>query len=159
MKRKIFLEIISNLIILLFVYAATSKLIDYEEFKIQLGKSPFINEFAGVTAWALPIGEILVGLALAFYRTRLLGLYASLFLMTMFSAYIYAMLHYSYYIPCSCGGILSKMGWTTHLWFNIGFVILSIIGILLQASDYKLKHLQKKVKAEEYPTSAYAATM
>lgn len=160
MKRRIILEIINCLIILLFVYAATSKLLDYDEFKIQLGKSPFINEFAGVTAWALPIGEILVGVALTFTRTRLLGLYASLFLMTMFSAYIYAMLHYSYYIPCSCGGILSKMGWTTHLWFNIGFVLLSIIGILLQASEYKRQQLQEKVKIEEeYPSSAYATSI
>lgn len=159
MKRKFILEIICNLLILLFIYASISKLLDYEEFKIQLGKSPFINEFAEITAWALPIGEILIGLALAFSRTRLIGLYASLFLMTMFSAYIYAMLHYSYYIPCSCGGILSKMGWTTHLWFNIGFTLLSIIGILFQAGVYNSRSLQKKVKNEEYPSSTYAASL
>jgi hypothetical protein len=134
MKRRIVLEIICCLNILLFIYAATSKLIDYEEFKIQLGKSPFINELAGVTAWALPAGEILVALALAFHRTRLFGLYASLFLMTMFSAYIYAMLHYSYYVPCSCGGILQKMDWNTHLWFNLAFVAICILGILLHPS-------------------------
>jgi hypothetical protein len=132
MKRRISLEIISSLLILLFVYAAVSKLLDYSTFKLQLGKSPFITAFAPTIAWALPIGEILVGLALASKRTRLLGLYASLFLMTMFSTYIYTMLHYSYYIPCSCGGILSQMGWTTHFWFNIGFVAFSITGILLQ---------------------------
>jgi uncharacterized membrane protein YphA (DoxX/SURF4 family) len=132
MKKRIALELISSLLILLFVYAAVTKLLDYSTFKLQLGKSPFITAFAPTIAWALPIGEILVGLALAFKPTRLLGLYAALFLMTMFSAYIYTMLHYSYYIPCSCGGILSKMGWTTHLWFNIGFTLLSIIGIILE---------------------------
>ena len=124
-------EAISSLLILLFVYAAVSKLLDYETFKIQLSKSPFISPFAKMTAWALPVGEILLALALTSKRTRLIGLYASLFLMTMFTAYIYTMLRYSYYIPCSCGGILSKMGWHEHLWFNLGFVVLSIIGILL----------------------------
>jgi uncharacterized membrane protein YphA (DoxX/SURF4 family) len=158
MKRKLILNTICNLLILLFIYAAVSKFLDYNEFKIQLGKSPFINEFAGVTAWALPIGEIIVGLALTINKTRLTALYASLFLMTMFSAYIYTMLHYSYYIPCSCGGILSEMGWTTHFWFNIGFVLLSIIGILLQSLELKNKQTPIKQPLKQYPNSIYATT-
>jgi uncharacterized membrane protein YphA (DoxX/SURF4 family) len=128
-------EIISALLILLFMYAAVSKLLDYETFKLQLSKSPFITQFAGVTAWALPVGEILVALALIFKPTRLLGLYASLFLMTMFTVYIYAMLRFSYDVPCSCGGVLSKMGWEEHLWFNTGFIGLSISGILIHVSS------------------------
>ncbi|PZR07651.1 MAG: hypothetical protein DI539_23405 [Flavobacterium psychrophilum] len=135
MKRTLVVEIISSLLILLFMYAAVSKLLDYETFKVQLSKSPFITQFAGVTAWSLPVGEILVGLALTFKKTRLVGLYASLFLMTMFTAYIWTMLHYSYYIPCSCGGILSKMDWNTHFWFNLGSVMLSIMGIITFVND------------------------
>jgi hypothetical protein len=139
MKKTILVEIISALLILLFMYAAVSKLLDYETFKLQLSKSPFITQFAGVTAWALPVGEIMVALALIFKPTRLLGLYASLFLMTMFTAYIWAMLHYSYYIPCSCGGVLSKMSWGEHLWFNVGFVVLSIGGILSETIQIEPK--------------------
>ncbi|MGB8193498.1 MAG: MauE/DoxX family redox-associated membrane protein [Chitinophagaceae bacterium] len=135
MKRSTIVEIVSSLLILLFMYAAVSKLLDYETFKVQLSKSPFITNYAVVLAWALPIGEIIVALAITFSRTRLLGLYASLFLMTMFTAYIYMMLNFSYYIPCSCGGVLSKMGWSTHLWFNAGFVALTIIGILLTPKE------------------------
>lgn len=134
-SRASILEIISFLLILLFMYAAVSKLLDYQTFKIQLGKSPFITQFASLTAWALPVGEIIVGLALVSNKTRLLGLYASLFLMTMFTAYIYAMLQFSYYIPCSCGGILSKLDWNDHLWFNIFFVALSVIGIILKVKS------------------------
>lgn len=135
MKRNTVVEIISSLLVLLFVYAAVSKLLDYQTFKVQLSKSPFITQFAGVTAWALPVGELLVAAALTFKVTRLLGLYASLFLMTMFTAYIWAMLNYSYYIPCSCGGVLSKMDWNTHLWFNAGFVFISVMGINLQSKN------------------------
>jgi hypothetical protein len=153
MKRNLIIEIISSLLILLFIYAAVSKLLDYETFKVQLSKSPFITQFAGIVSWALPIGEILVGLTLASKRTRLIGLYASLFLMTMFTTYIYTMLHYSYYIPCSCGGILSKMGWTAHLWFNVGFVMLSIAGIILMPKQYK----QATEKEEELPAVVYTA--
>lgn len=159
MRRKIIIEIVSSLLILLFMYAGVSKLLDYETFKVQLSKSPFITQFAGVLAWALPVGEIIVALTLTFGRTRLLGLYASLFLMTMFTTYIYAMLHYSYYIPCSCGGVLSKMDWNTHLWFNLGFVVLSIIGILLRVNQYRVNQKFQQAEIEEMPRSVYAATM
>lgn len=157
MIKKISIEIICFLLILLFIYAAVSKLLDYDTFRVQLSKSPFITQFAPVIAWALPIGEILVGLALTFKRTRLLGLYASLFLMTMFTAYIYAMLHYSYYIPCSCGGILSKMGWNTHLWFNGGFVVLSIIGIFVQTSLLREQILLPIEKSKKDLSTVYTA--
>ncbi len=64
-------------------------------------------------------------------RLRLLALYASFSLMVMFTVYIFIVLNYSPFVPCSCGGILEKMGWTEHLFFNIGFVFLAMIGILL----------------------------
>lgn len=157
MKRSTVVEIISSLLVLLFVYAAVSKLLDYQTFRVQLSKSPFITQFADVTAWALPAGELLVAAALTFKRTRLLGLYASLFLMTMFTAYIWTMLHYSYYVPCSCGGVLSKMGWEAHLWFNGGFVALSIIGILLQTKEIKSKLKQSEKIPEQLPSVVFTA--
>jgi hypothetical protein len=133
-KKSAVAEIISSLLVLLFMYAAITKLLDYSTFKLQLAQSPFITKFSGFTVWSLPSSEILVSLVLVNKKFRLLGLYASLFLMTMFTAYIYAMLHFSFYIPCSCGGIISKMDWTQHLWFNTFFVILSIVGILLETT-------------------------
>jgi hypothetical protein len=50
----------------------------------------------------------------------------------MFTAYIITILNFSEYIPCSCGGILQNMTWKTHLVFNIGLVLLSIAGILIE---------------------------
>ena len=35
-------------------------------------------------------------------------------------------------IPCSCGGVLEKMSWNEHLIFNIAFVVLGLVAILLQ---------------------------
>jgi hypothetical protein len=131
MKRKTIVEILASLLILLFVYAALSKLFDFENFRVQLGKSPFITGFSGVVSWALPIVELAIALLLTFSRSRLLGMFAALFLMTLFSAYIFTMLHYSYYIPCSCGGVLSKLTWGQHLVFNIFFVAVSIAGIFI----------------------------
>jgi hypothetical protein len=108
-------------------------LLDYDNFRSQLGKSPFITSFASTIAWALPAAELLLGVLLALPVSRLFGLYLSLFTMTLFTAYIYAMLHYSYYIPCSCGGVISDMSWNEHLVFNLFFVAISIAGILIES--------------------------
>lgn len=136
---RITLEAISILLILLFTYASLTKLLEYDTFKLQLSKSPYITKFAGILAWALPLLEIAVSLSLSIRKYRLIGYYAALFLMVMFSAYIFSMLKFSYYIPCSCGGVLNNMDWTTHFWFNISFVILSILGILLSPRPDRIK--------------------
>lgn len=56
----------------------------------------------------------------------------------MFTAYIVIILHFSYFVPCSCGGILEKLGWTEHLIFNVVFVLLAIVAILLQAMNNRI---------------------
>ncbi len=51
--------------------------------------------------------------------------------MVMFCAYIYIILNYSASVPCSCGGIIEKLGWKEHLVFNLFFVLLAVAGWLL----------------------------
>ncbi len=92
MLRKTIIEIITVLFILLFVYAAVSKLLDYEKFRVQLGQSPLLTAFAGWVALIIPAAEILVSLLLATRRWRLVGLYAAFSLMVMFTAYIIVIL-------------------------------------------------------------------
>lgn len=45
--KNIILETVCLLLVLLFVYAAISKLLDFENFRIQLGQSPLLSAFAG----------------------------------------------------------------------------------------------------------------
>jgi hypothetical protein len=108
-RRTTIVEIISALLIILWIYTGLNKLLDYDNFKFQLGRSPFLQDLSKPIAIALPVGELLLALSLTIKRTRLLGLYASFFLMLLFTGYIYAMLHYSYYVPCSCGGVLAAL--------------------------------------------------
>jgi uncharacterized membrane protein YphA (DoxX/SURF4 family) len=137
MTRKITIEIITALFFILWIYAAISKLLDYDTFKVQLGKSPLLTKFPGFVAIAVPLAELLIAGALVF--KRLIGLYASLFLMVLFTAYLIAILNFSYYIPCSCGGIIGKgMTWQTHIVFNMTFVLLAIIGIILTSYQQKI---------------------
>lgn len=140
-KNKIVIELISFLFILLFVYAAASKALDFPKFKVQLAQSPMLTAFSDWVAWFIPSIEILIAISLTIVKTRILGLYASLALMVMFTAYIVAILNFSYYIPCSCGGILEDLNWEEHLVFNIFFVLLALIGIVLWNKDAKSERL------------------
>jgi len=129
--RTVIVDVISAFFILLFVYAALSKILDFEKFRVELGKSPIVSSFAGFMAILVPIIEISIALLLVVKRSQYLALYASFSLMVMFSVYIWIILKFSAYVPCSCGGVLQNMTWTQHLFFNIGFVILGAAGILL----------------------------
>jgi uncharacterized membrane protein YphA (DoxX/SURF4 family) len=133
MKRKIILEVICFLFVLLFLYAAFNKLMDYQKFTVQVGQSPLLTGFGDTIPWLVISLEILVAGILMIPRTRLVALFASFSLMTMFTAYIVAILNFSPYVPCSCGGVLEKLGWIEHLIFNGVFVVLALIGIYLYA--------------------------
>ncbi|MFH6997384.1 DoxX family protein [Flavobacterium sp. FlaQc-57] len=127
--KKLILDTICLLFALLFTYAAASKLFDFENFRIQLGQSPLLSSFADWISITVPVSEFIIAFVLLLKRFRLAGLYAAYMLMIMFTAYIYIILNFSSFVPCSCGGILEKMTWEEHLIFNICFVILAVIGI------------------------------
>lgn len=128
---KIIVEVIRYAFIVLFTYASVSKLLDHETFRIQLGQSPIIAAYSQWMVWSVPLSELITVLLLVLTKLLLTGFYACLILMSMFTAYIFLILKFSPYIPCSCGGILNSMGWTEHLVFNMVFVLLSILGIHL----------------------------
>ncbi|MBA5792692.1 hypothetical protein H1R17_01480 [Flavobacterium sp. xlx-214] len=129
MKKRIQTGIIS-FFILLFVYAAISKLVDFENFQVQVAQSPLLSAFSTPIAYGVVVGELIIALLLCFQITKALGLYLFLGFMTAFTVYIYLILHYSPFVPCSCGGILEKMGWWEHLWFNIITTIVAVALIL-----------------------------
>jgi uncharacterized membrane protein YphA (DoxX/SURF4 family) len=130
-KKEIAIDIISALFVLLFLYASLTKLLDYQKFTVQLGQSPMLTSIAGFVAWFIPVVELVIAVGLIFTRTRLIALHASLFLMVMFSGYIIAITQFSFYVPCSCGGILNSLGWVEHFIFNMVFVVLATVAILL----------------------------
>ncbi len=136
-KKKILVEIIASLFILLFVYAALSKFQDFEKFRVELGKSPVLNVFSDFMSVAVPIIELLVSIFLTIRRFQLFALYMAFNLMVMFCVYIIIILKFSPYIPCSCGGVLQNMTWKEHLLFNIGFLILGALAIMVHPNQYK----------------------
>jgi hypothetical protein len=134
MRYKIFIDIISSLFILLFVYTAVSKWLDFASFTSVVAQSPLIGSFPYLVAWLLPVFELWVAGLLLFRRSRIVGLYAALFLMIAFTGYISSMLLFSSHLPCSCGGVIRYLSWRTHLIFNTVWIALAIIAIKLDAS-------------------------
>ncbi|WP_316817989.1 MauE/DoxX family redox-associated membrane protein [Pedobacter nyackensis] len=140
-------DLIGYSFMLLFLYAATNKLLDFQKFKMELGQSPLLTDYATAIAWLVPSVEILLSVLLYFKRTQLIGLYASFSLMLMFTIYIIIILNFAERIPCSCGGILDQMGWTEHLIFNLSFVLLAVAGIFLHGKfnqDILLRNLNRE---------------
>ena len=129
--QKVSVQFISYAYTVLFTYAAVSKFLDYETFEVQLAQSPLLSAYADVIAWAVPGLEIFIAILLIIPKYRILALYASFTLMIMFTTYIYIILNFSDFIPCSCGGVLEKLSWTQHLIFNIAFIILAGVAILV----------------------------
>ena len=132
LRKNMIVEVICSLLIILFIYAALSKLAGYDRFTVQLSKSPFITSFSNFVAWSIPAVELLIAILLVINRTRLIGLYASFFLMSLFTAYLIIMLNLSYYIPCSCGGVLEHLSWNQHIVFNAFFIAISAAGAIIQ---------------------------
>lgn len=132
MRRKIIIEIISSLLILLFLYASVSKWLAFKSFVGDMNNQPFPNWMTPWLVWSIPSIEVLIVLLLIFDKTRLPGFYASLILMTAFTVYTAAVLLHAFrYIPCSCGGVIRKLTWPQHLVFNLFFVGISVAGIIL----------------------------
>jgi putative oxidoreductase len=135
MKTFIKLAVPASLI-LLFTYAAISKLSDLVIFKSQLYRQHFPHVLADMLLYALPAAELFTVLLLLFQRTRLTGLLVSAAMLTAFTLYIaLGLLHVWGKIPCSCGGILNHMSWQTHLVFNCAFLLAGLAGIAVHRAD------------------------
>ncbi len=136
-KKQVMIECVAALLIVLFLYASLSKFLDFETFIGEMNNQPMPNSWTPFLVWIIPCSEVAIAFALLFEYTRLLGLYASLVLMTLFTLYtLIILLHFFSYIPCSCGGIIKKLTWKQHLVFNLFFVALSGFGIILQRSKF-----------------------
>lgn len=136
--KSVFVEVICILYILLFVYAAVSKLLDFENFEAQLGQSPLLSPFATFISFSVIVSEVIIAIMLSIPKVKYVGLWSAVVLMSMFTAYIVIILNYSYFVPCSCGGILEKLGWGEHLVFNTLFLLLAVVAIRLQCNDNRV---------------------
>lgn len=127
--KEIIVDVAIYLFVILFMYTAASKFFTLKSFASTLAKSPLIGNFNLIVAYAIPIIEVLISLFLIVPALRKIGLYASLILMTVFTVYLAYMVFSGDKLPCHCGGVISTMSWNQHIWFNISFMTLAVIGL------------------------------
>lgn len=143
--REIIIDITVYLFIILFMYTAASKLFSINKFASTLAKSPLIGDLNFVVAWTVPIVEILISIALIFPNFRRAGLLASLALMSAFTLYLFYMVFSDNKLPCHCGGVISTMTWNQHIWFNMSFIVLALIGLILSKKKDLVIDIDKNV--------------
>lgn len=125
--RLLFTETSVFIFILLFSYAAFSKLITFRMFTEQLAQMPIIAEYSGQVAWLVPCVELFVCGLLISPFSRVFGVLVFTLLMLAFTFYVALMLAFNPHLPCICGGLISGLGWVQHLVFNMSFLLWGII--------------------------------
>jgi putative oxidoreductase len=160
MKKSALVDILSIIIMLLFAYTAASKFLDMPKFVFQmrLAPVPLMKIFAPVLGWVVPVIEMVIAISLAvgfFYPAiKTKGLYASVILLSAFEIYIVIMLLSGSHLPCTCGGIISQMGWRQHLFFNGFFIIAGILSLRFLQNHKALGSTENG--ADEYKTLSRA---
>lgn len=132
MKKKPWIaELISAVLLLLFLYAAISKLAEHSRFESVLRMAPLLQRYNIDVSWGVPAAELLVCVLLFLPGTRKTGMGLSFLLLTVMTGYLVYMLLYAPELPCNCGGVIARMNWMQHVWFNLFFMLLSATGFLL----------------------------
>jgi len=143
MKKETAIRIICSLLVLLFAYAGFSKLAGHALFISQLKNFPFIGRFPVFFSWLLPAIELITTAFLFIPEYNLYGLYCAAFLLSAFTVFLILMAGFSSSLPCSCGGVIARLSWKQHIFFNLFFLMVSITGIYL----YKRKPVPAKPPA------------
>ncbi|AZI24150.1 hypothetical protein EA772_01860 [Pedobacter sp. G11] len=127
-----FLLLFINIILAsLFAYTAYEKIMDHKRFMNGIAKVEIIGGLAFLISWTVPIVELVIAAMLLVPQTLRIGLWCFLGMMTIFSVYILIALIWASKLPCHCGGVIETLSWPEHLWFNIAFILLSLVAIRL----------------------------
>jgi hypothetical protein len=136
-KRATIIGTITIVNVIVFFYTGVDKILAYNIFKEQLHNSPILSAVAKPIALFLPCIELVIVRFLAITRWRLIGLFASLCIMSIFTVYIIALFLISPELPCSCGGMINSISWGQHTAFNCVFILLTFWAIQLSKRDRK----------------------
>ncbi|QJB30813.1 hypothetical protein HF329_05665 [Chitinophaga oryzae] len=132
MKKDYLTDLAITIYVILFSYTAGSKFLDMKQFARDMDKQPFNHTITQGLTWGVPVIEALIVVVLIFPRYRIAGLRAATVLMVIFTIYVLLiMLRVFNKVPCSCGGVIRTLTWEQHLVFNLFFVVLGIVGLVV----------------------------
>jgi hypothetical protein len=131
--KKILLELFISILVILFAYTASIKLMKFEENVLAMKAQPLVPWLQSLLIYGVPISEIVAIILLAIPKYRRIGLYFTAGLLFIFTGYV-VLVNLNYYgrIPCSCGGVIRSFTWQQHLAFNSFFIVIAIAAIWLE---------------------------
>jgi hypothetical protein len=144
MKKELLYELITGLLVLLFLYTGFTKILDFQNFEISMRFQHLPGWLTAPLIYLLPGSEIVVAGLLVSDKSRVAGLYAGFVMMSGFTLYVgAALLHLFPKAPCACGGVIKSLGWGPHFMLDMLFVFLS--GISLSYYRKAHKQIQKNI--------------
>ena len=121
--HQIILQIICFLLILMWVYAASSKLMDFGLFRAQMNLQILPPYLKTLLVYLLPPFEILIAVLLLFEASLRLALKLSFLMLFAFTIYIGMAISNSFgKIPCSCGGVFQSHGGGVPICCSISYL-------------------------------------
>lgn len=139
--RKVILETFILLLILFWVYAGVTKLLDYDTYWRQVMLILGNETVSKTVAIILPLLQVAVAICLSFGISRKSALIASAVILSFFTGYIIYWLYFAPETPCSCTGIIPGFSWQQHLTFNTILLLINITGIVLAWEPVPQKRL------------------
>lgn len=134
MKKQTYIQIIAVILLLLWIPVSLDKMVNFETFKAGILRQPFSDQLGYILIYTLPFLEVLIVVLIVFHKRVGFGL--SSLLMAAFTSYIgLALLGTWDKLPCGCGSVISGMTWQQHFWFNLFFLIISVIGLILEKQN------------------------
>lgn len=128
--KNLLIHITTWLMILLFIYTASDKLMNFKTFSAFLVGLEYLGGYSHLLAVVIPLLEIAISLLLLIPTMRTEGLYAALVLMLLFTLYLVFIKLTAPKLPCNCGGVISSLSWVQHIWFNLGLIGLLFCSVL-----------------------------
>lgn len=136
--KKIIYQIILITLMALWIPISLDKFINLELFRSAMIQQPFSDQLGMFLAYTLPPLELTVGVLFIAPKTRIWAFGLSSLLMVAFVAYVgLAVLKVWGKFPCGCGLVFHQVGWTVHLWLNMGFLIVSLLGLWFEMKVVK----------------------
>jgi len=132
------LKIIAVLLLALWIPTSLDKLMNFDRFKADIGRQPLNESLLTTLAYILPFIEISIVIWLVVRSSRWVGYGLSSLLMVAFTGFVWLAWQKAWpKLPCGCGKLISTISWQQHFWFNLFFLIISILGLLLTIRQRK----------------------
>jgi hypothetical protein len=144
MKKELIYELLTGLLVLLFLYTGLSKILDFKNYALSMRFQHMPDWITGPMIYILPAAELIVSVLMIRDKSRLPGLYAFLIMMIGFTLYVGAiLLHLFAKRPCACGGVIKSLGWGPHILLNSVFITLAAI-VLRYYRRQRSSNIKKK---------------